>query len=95
MANLDDLVEGLDLETDEIEDLDFEKALAKLEGIVENLEEGSLSLDQSLAQFVKGVKLIKFCNNKLEDAEKKIEIVLKEDDDFGDIVPFTDEGEES
>jgi len=70
------------------EDLNFEDAVNKLEKIVEDLESGGLNLDKSLEKFVKGVELVKFCNQELNRAEEKIEKVLKEDDEFKDIVPF-------
>jgi len=69
-------------------DLNFEKAVNKLGKIVEDLESGGLNLDKSLEKFVKGVELVKFCNQELNRAEEKIEKVLKEDDEFKDIVPF-------
>ncbi len=70
------------------EDLNFEDAVNKLEKIVEDLESGGLNLEKSLEKFVKGVELVKFCNQELNRAEEKIEKVLKEDDEFKDIVPF-------
>ena len=60
--------------------IDFEKALSKLEEIAVNLEEGSLSLDESIRQFEKGMQLAKFCREKLDEAERKIEILQKGDD---------------
>lgn len=59
--------------------LSFEKALADLEGIVEKLEKGGLSLNESLALFEKGVKLAKFLREELGKAEKKVEILLKDE----------------
>ena len=70
--------------------MDFEKAIKNLEEIVNKLESGGLSLDQSLAKFTEGVKLVKFCNKRLDRAEKKIELVLKEDEEYSDTVPFED-----
>jgi exodeoxyribonuclease VII small subunit len=61
----------------------FEKALSELEGIVEKLEKGGLALNESLALFEKGVKLARFLREELEKAEKKIDILLK--DEKGDI----------
>lgn len=74
-------------------EMKFEKALGKLEDIVEKLESGGLSLDESLEKFTEGVKLIKFCNQELTAAEEKIEIVLKEADDFNNIVSYKNEEE--
>ncbi len=59
--------------------LNFEKALADLENIVEKLEKGNLSLNESLALFEKGVKLAKFLRQELGKAEKKVEILLKDE----------------
>jgi exodeoxyribonuclease VII small subunit len=59
--------------------LSFEKALADLEAIVQKLEKGGLSLNESLALFEKGVKLAKYLREELGKAEKKVEILLKDD----------------
>ena len=59
--------------------LSFEKALEDLEKIVEKLEKGGLSLSESLALFEKGVKLARFLRDELEKAEKKVEILLKDE----------------
>ena len=59
--------------------LSFEKALSDLEGIVQKLEKGGLSLTESLALFEKGVKLAKYLREELGKAEKKVEILLKDD----------------
>ena len=58
----------------------FEEALAKLEQITKKLEEGDLSLEDSLKYFDEGVKLAELCNTKLNEAQKKIEILLKKND---------------
>jgi exodeoxyribonuclease VII small subunit len=55
--------------------LTFEEALAKLEAHVRTLEQGELTLDQSLAIFEEGMKLATFCTKKLDEAEQKIEIL--------------------
>ena len=60
-------------------DLDFEKALADLELTVDKLEKGGLSLTESLGLFEKGVKLARFLRDELDQAEKKIEILLKDE----------------
>jgi len=60
-------------------ELSFEKALEDLEKIVEKLEKGGLSLNESLSQFEKGVKLARFLREELEKAEKKTEILLKDE----------------
>ena len=57
--------------------MNFEKALKELEEIANSLEEGELSLDESIRQFEKGMQLSKFCRLKLDEAERKIEILQK------------------
>jgi len=59
--------------------LSFEKALTELEDIVEKLEKGGLALNESLGLFEKGVKLAKFLRGELGKAEKKIDILLKDE----------------
>ena len=82
------------LEAVDTESLDFESALEKLQKIVEDLEKGGLSLDKTLSEFSQGMKLLKFCHQKLDKAEKKIELMLKEDNQFKTEVPFDSEIEE-
>ena len=57
----------------------FESAIQRLEFIVKTLESGNFELDASLELFEEGVSLVKFCNKKLDNAEKKIKILLKDD----------------
>ncbi|MFH1259350.1 MAG: exodeoxyribonuclease VII small subunit [Elusimicrobiota bacterium] len=64
----------------------FEKSLLRLDEIAEKLEEGNVSLDESLTLFEEGIKLTRFCNQKLEEAKKKVEILVKKD---GKLVPQT------
>ncbi len=59
--------------------LSFEKALADLGKIVEKLEKGDLPLNESLALFEKGVKLARYLREELVTAERKIEILLKDE----------------
>ena len=56
----------------------FETALARLDEIVQVLEIGELPLEQSLKLFEEGVKLARICNTRLEEAERKVEILLKD-----------------
>ena len=58
----------------------FENELAKLEKITRELEEGDLSLEESLKHFDEGVKLAEYCNSNLSDAQSKVEILLKKGD---------------
>lgn len=59
------------------DDLKFEDALAKLEEIVAKLENGELALEDSLVQFEKGTALAKFCDDKLKETARKIEVLKK------------------
>ncbi len=56
--------------------LDLEKAMGELEEIVEQLESGELTLDNSLQQFEKGVKLSRECQSALTEAEQKVQILI-------------------
>lgn len=55
----------------------FENALSQLESIVARLENGDLPLEDSLKLFEEGIKLSRFCNQKLNEAQKKVEVLLK------------------
>ncbi|MBU2510570.1 exodeoxyribonuclease VII small subunit [bacterium] len=66
----------------------FEKNLEQLEKIVESLEDGTATLDQSLKAFEKGIKLSKACHDELNKAEKKIEILIKENGEIKGKEPF-------
>lgn len=54
---------------------DFESALAELESIVKHLEGGNLTLEKSLALFERGIELSRYCHTRLEDAERRIEVL--------------------
>ena len=58
----------------------FEELMVKLEEITNKLEKEQLSLDESVKLFEEGMKISKECNSKLEDAEKRITILIKKDD---------------
>ncbi|MBI3600514.1 MAG: exodeoxyribonuclease VII small subunit [Nitrospinae bacterium] len=60
-------------------EIKFEKALKRLEEIVEELEKGDLDLDKSLQIFEEGIKMSRICSQKLQEAEKKIEILTKDE----------------
>jgi exodeoxyribonuclease VII small subunit len=66
----------------------FETSLKKLEEIVKRLEGGSLSLEDSLKAFEEGVKHASFCSGRLDDAERRVEIVLKQKDGSFKREPF-------
>ena len=69
-------------------EMKFEEALKRLEKIVEELENGSLSLDDSLEKYEEGIRLSKMCAKKLEVAKKKVEILLKSEDGSVELKPF-------
>ena len=54
---------------------DFESAVGELETVVKTLEAGEISLEQSLQLFERGVQLSRFCHGRLEDAERRVEIL--------------------
>jgi exodeoxyribonuclease VII small subunit len=62
---------------------DFEAALSELESIVKRLEDGDLTLESSLALYERGVELSRFCHSRLEQAERRIEIL----NERGDLKP--------
>ncbi len=72
----------------------FEASLTRLEDIVQELEKGDVGLEQSLKLFEEGIKLSRICTKRLEDAERRVEILLK--DKAGNMVaqPFEEEEEE-
>ncbi len=58
----------------------FEECLEALEKVVERIESGELSLEDSLATFEEGVRLVRSCNRKLNDVERRIEVLTKDSD---------------
>ena len=77
MTENDEITNEMDTEK-----LSFENALEKLEGHVRTLEQGELTLDESLAIFEEGMKLARFCGKKLDEAEQKIEILVVKNGDL-------------
>ena len=71
---------------------DFESNLKQLEEIVAQLEGGDLTLDHALELFEEGVKISRYCNAKLEEAERKVEALIKSADGTMVEAPFTQEG---
>lgn len=63
---------------EELENLNFEQAMEKLETITTELEKGELDLDSSVSKFEEGMQLSKKCSELLENAERKITILLKD-----------------
>ena len=64
------------------EDMNFEDAMKALEQIANELENGELSLEQSVDKFEEGIKISKKCNEILEKAETKISILIKDGDEI-------------
>lgn len=62
------------------ENLSFEEAMKKLEEIANQLEKNDLDLDMSMKKFEEGMNLSKYCNKILEDAEKKISVLIETED---------------
>ena len=73
----------------------FEDALSELEGIVQTLESGEQSLEQSLERFERGVGLSRFCQQSLSDAEQKVKILMASDDDDAELQTFEGSDETS
>lgn len=69
--------------------VNFEDSLEELEGLVEQLEDGDLSLEESLAAFEKGVRLARECQDALKQAEQRVQILLQQNGDE-QLVPFAE-----
>ncbi|MDY6951741.1 MAG: exodeoxyribonuclease VII small subunit [Thermodesulfobacteriota bacterium] len=69
----------------------FEDAMKRLEDIVQELEAGTLSLDEALKTFQEGIKLSKFCAKKLDEAERKVSVLLQDDAGTVRSEPFQEE----
>ena len=72
----------------------FEEAMKRLEDIVQSLESGDLPLEESLKIFEEGMKLISFCSKRLEEAEQKVTMLVKESDGKYTQQPFEMEEKE-
>lgn len=67
----------------------FEEALERLEEIVRGLEQGDIPLEETLALFEEGVKLSQFCRNKLDEAERRVDLLLKDETGLVRREPFS------
>jgi len=76
-----------------VKEINFEEAIIKLENEVKKLESGNMSLDDSIASFEEAVKLVRICNQKLENAERKIRLLTEGKDGVVTDVPFDTEDE--
>ena len=74
-------------------ELKFEKALERLEKIVQDLEGGNLSLEEALKKYEEGVKLSRTCAQKLEQAESKVEVLTRALNGTSEISPLDQEGD--
>jgi exodeoxyribonuclease VII small subunit len=72
---------------------DFESSLKSLEDIVAQLEAGDLTLDRALELFEEGIRISRFCGSKLDEAERKVEVLIKAADGTMKEVPFSDDVE--
>lgn len=71
----------------------FESALSRLEQITEELEDGEISLDKSLKKFDEGIQLARFCNEQLDEARAKVELLLEKDGKL-ESIPFNETDDE-
>ena len=69
-------------------DITFEEAMLKLESEVKRLESGSMGLDESIAAYEEAVKLIRICNQKLDNAERRVRILVESSDGSITDAPF-------
>ena len=60
----------------------FEESLARLEDIVRKMEAGDMTLEESLKAFEEGIKLARLCSRKLDEAERRVEILLKQEEEL-------------
>jgi exodeoxyribonuclease VII small subunit len=76
--------------TEQSTEQSFEEAVAQLEKIVEKLEEGDVPLEKAIEYYQQGMKLSKFCNDKLTKVEKQMEQILNEQGEFEPFSPQED-----
>ena len=74
--------------------IDFEASLEKLEELVDRMEEGDLSLEESLSAFEQGVKLSRECQQALAEAEQKVNLLMEKNGELAS-EPYEPEGDES
>jgi exodeoxyribonuclease VII small subunit len=72
----------------------FEEALGRLEDIVKRMEAGEMTLEESLKAFEEGIKLARLCSRRLDEAERRVEMLLKQEQELV-IRPFKVEENES
>jgi exodeoxyribonuclease VII small subunit len=72
----------------------FEEALGRLEDIVKKMEAGDMTLEESLKAFEEGIKLARLCSRRLDEAERRVEVLLKQEEELV-VKPFQVEENES
>ncbi|OPY14726.1 MAG: Exodeoxyribonuclease 7 small subunit [Syntrophus sp. PtaU1.Bin005] len=69
----------------------FEEAMAKLEALVRKMEAGEMTLEESLKAFEEGVRLSRLCANRLDEAERRVELLVRESQQLT-VQPFPEHG---
>jgi exodeoxyribonuclease VII small subunit len=75
------------------EEMKFEAGLKRLEEVLDSLERGDLALEEAMRAFEEGVQLVRFCHKKLDEVEKRVELLLKDDAGKFFTRPFPEEGD--
>ena len=83
-----------DTKKNQTEEMSFEQGLGRLDELIEQLEDGEIGLERSLEFFEEGIKLSRVLNKKLDQAEKKLEILLKDEEGRLSAQPFDLEPDE-
>jgi len=73
--------------------INFESAIAELESLVEEMEQGEISLEDSLKKFERGIELTQTCQKALQDAEQKVQILIEKKQ--GDVISDVDDPDQS
>jgi len=75
-------------------EFDFETSLKELENLVESMEEGDLALEDSLKNFERGIALTRACHKALSDAEQKVKLLMKDQNNKDELVDFEPEDDQ-
>jgi exodeoxyribonuclease VII small subunit len=70
----------------------YDRLVCRLEKVVEQLEGGGLTLEQSIEKFAEGIRMVREASKRLEEAERKVETLLRAEDGSVDSTPLSDEG---
>nr|VFK55427.1 MAG: Exodeoxyribonuclease VII small subunit [Candidatus Kentron sp. TUN]VFK55518.1 MAG: Exodeoxyribonuclease VII small subunit [Candidatus Kentron sp. TUN]VFK61656.1 MAG: Exodeoxyribonuclease VII small subunit [Candidatus Kentron sp. TUN] len=68
--------------------LNFEQSLAELDDLVTHMEQGELTLEETLKSFERGIELNKMCQKALDEAEQRVRILTEKEDDKFEVAPF-------